>query len=185
MVAERAGANLGNRPRRKRRLSGTHEQPQKGASDKPQDRARSLRMDTHQKQAGSFVRLRNIPSWLCRVWKSDSAYCITRRGIVDTRGDVMAISRRLTRAVATNYLAQASGVTASALTNLATDRNAAMTGAASGRALVGTSAGGQSASFQIDLKPTERVELFQAAIDYLNGVQVTRTSASFTYLLDS
>ena len=97
----------------------------------------------------------------------------------------MAISRRLTRAVAVNYLAQASGVTASALTNLATDRNAAMTGAASGRALVGSSAGGQSASFQIDLKPTERVELFQAAIDYLNGVQVTRTSASFTYLLDS
>jgi hypothetical protein len=50
---------------------------------------------------------------------------------------------------------------------------------------VGTSAGGQSASFQIDLKPTERVELFQAAIDYLNGVQVTRTSASFSYILDS
>ena len=44
---------------------------------------------------------------------------------------------------------------------------------------------GQSASFQIDLKPTERVELFQAAIDYLNGVQVTRTSASFSYILDS
>jgi len=97
----------------------------------------------------------------------------------------MAISRRLTRAVATNYLAQASGVTASALTNLATDRNAAMTGAASGRARDGSSAGGQSASFQIDLKPTERVELFQAAIDYLNGVQVTRTSASFSYILDS
>jgi hypothetical protein len=96
----------------------------------------------------------------------------------------MAISRRLTRAVATNYLAQASGVTATALTNLAADRNSAMTGAASGRALVGTSAGGQSSSFPIGMIPTERVELFQAAIDYLDGVPVTRTSASFSYILD-
>ena len=97
----------------------------------------------------------------------------------------MAISRRLTRAVAVNYLAQASGVTASALVQLATDRNAAMSGAASGRALVGSSAGGQSASFQLDMKPTERVVLFQSAIDFLSGISVSRTNADFSSILDS
>jgi hypothetical protein len=97
----------------------------------------------------------------------------------------MAISRRLVRAVATDYLAQASGVTASAITDLAADRNAAMSGAASGRALVGSSAGGQSASFQLDMKPTERVVLFQSAIDFLSGISVSRTNADFSSILDS
>jgi cytolysin (calcineurin-like family phosphatase) len=97
----------------------------------------------------------------------------------------MAISRRLVRAVATDYLAQASGVTASAITDLAADRNAAMSGAASGRALVGSSAGGQSASFQLDMKPTERVVLFQSAIDFLGGISVSRTNADFSSILDS
>ena len=97
----------------------------------------------------------------------------------------MAISRRLVRAVATDYLAQASGVTASAITDLAADRNAAMSGAASGRALVGSSAGGQSASFQLAMKPTERVVLFQSAIDFLGGISVSRTNADFSSILDS
>ena len=100
-------------------------------------------------------------------------------------GTMAALSRRLIRAVATDYLAQASGVTASALVSLAADRRTAMTGAASGRALVGSSAGGQSASFQIDLKPTDRVELFQSAIDYLGGITLTRTTADFSSVIDS
>ena len=86
----------------------------------------------------------------------------------------MAISRRLVRAVATDYLAQASGVTASAITDLAADRNAAMSGAASGRALVGSSAGGQSASFQLDMKPTERVVLFPAFQHILDRILATK-----------
>jgi hypothetical protein len=50
---------------------------------------------------------------------------------------------------------------------------------------VGSSAGGQSASFQLDMKPTERVVLFQSAIDFLSGISVSRTNADFSSILDS
>lgn len=96
-----------------------------------------------------------------------------------------AYTRELARAVALNELKAASGVTASALRNLETMRDNAMTGVDSGRAVVGSSAGGQSASFQIDLKPSDRVVLFQAAIDFLSGARVSRTTGSFTNVLDS
>jgi len=93
--------------------------------------------------------------------------------------------RALSRAVALNELKSASGVTASAIRSLETMRDNAMTGVDSGRAVVGSSAGGQSASFQIDMKPTERVTLFQAAIDFLQGNRVSRTVGSFTNIYDA
>lgn len=96
-----------------------------------------------------------------------------------------AYTRELARAVALNELKAASGVTASALRNLETMRDNAMTGVDSGRAVVGSSAGGQSASFMIDKKPSERVVLFQAAIDFLNGSRVPRTQGSFTNVFDA
>ena len=91
-----------------------------------------------------------------------------------------AYTRELARAVALNELKAASGVTASALRSLETMRDNAMTGVDSGRAVVGSSAGGQSASFQIDMTPSQRVVLFQAAIDILTGARVSRTTGSFT-----
>ena len=94
-------------------------------------------------------------------------------------------TRELARAVALNELKTASGVTASAIVALESMRDSAMSGVDSGRALVGSSAGGQSASFMVDKKPSERVVIFQAAIDYLNGSRVTRTTGAFTNVLDS
>jgi hypothetical protein len=96
-----------------------------------------------------------------------------------------AYTRELARAVALNELKAASGVTASALLNLETMRDNAMSGVDSGRAVVGSSAGGQSASFMIDKKPSERVVLFQAAIDFINGARVPRTQGSFTNVFDA
>ena len=93
--------------------------------------------------------------------------------------------RALSRAVALNELKSASGVTASAIRSLETMRDNAMTGVDSGRAVVGSSAGGQSASFHIDLKPSDRVILFQEAIDFLNGARVSRTTGAFTNVYDS
>ena len=96
-----------------------------------------------------------------------------------------AYTRELARAVALNELKQASGVTASAIVALESMRDSAMTGVDSGRSVVGSSAGGQSASFQIDLKPSDRVVLFQDAIDFLNGARVSRTTGAFTNVYDS
>jgi hypothetical protein len=96
-----------------------------------------------------------------------------------------AYTRELARAVALNELKSASGVTASALRSLETMRDNAISGVDSGRAVVGSSAGGQSASFQIDLKPSDRACLFQAAIDFLSGNRVSRTSGSFTNVYDT
>lgn len=96
-----------------------------------------------------------------------------------------AYTRELARAVALNELKAASGVTASALRSLETMRDNAMTGVDSGRAVVGSSAGGQSASFQIDMTASQRVVLFQAAIDVLTGARVSRTTGSFTNVYDS
>jgi len=96
-----------------------------------------------------------------------------------------AYTRELARAVALNELKAASGVTASAIVALESMRDSAMSGVDSGRAVVGSSAGGQSASFMIDKKPSERVLLFQAAIDFINGDRVPKTQGSFTNVLDS
>ncbi|NDD13451.1 MAG: hypothetical protein EB072_12585 [Betaproteobacteria bacterium] len=96
-----------------------------------------------------------------------------------------AYTRELARAVALNELKQASGVTASAIVALESMRDSAMSGVDSGRSVVGSSAGGQSASFAIDMKPTERVTLFQAAIDFLQGNRVSRTTGSFTNIYDA
>lgn len=96
-----------------------------------------------------------------------------------------AYTRELARAVALNELKSASGVTASALRSLETMRDNAMTGVDTGRAVVGSSAGGQSASFQIDMTPSQRVVLFQAAIDFLGGARVSRTTGAFTNVYDS
>lgn len=96
-----------------------------------------------------------------------------------------AYTRELARAVALNELKAASGVTASALRNLETMRDNAMSGVDSGRSVVGSSAGGQSASFMIDKKPSERIVLFQAAIDFLNGDRVPRTTGAFTNIYDT
>jgi len=96
-----------------------------------------------------------------------------------------AYTRELARAVALNEFKAAFGVTASALRNLEAMRDNAMSGVDSGRAGVGSSAGGQSASFMIDKKPSERVVLFQTAIDLLNGDRVPRTEGSFTNVFDA
>ena len=96
-----------------------------------------------------------------------------------------AYTRDEARAVALTALDKASGVTASAIIYLKELKTAAMTGVDTGRALVGSSAGGQSASFMLDKKPSERLVLFQAAIDYLNGARVIHTQAAFTNVLDA
>ena len=96
-----------------------------------------------------------------------------------------AYTRDEARAVALTQLKAASGVTASAIRNLETMRDNAMGGVDSGRAVVGSSAGGQSASFLIDKKPSERIVLFQAAIDFLTGARVSRTTGSFTNVYDA
>jgi len=94
-------------------------------------------------------------------------------------------TREEARAVALTQLKAASGVTASALRSLETMRENAMSGVDSGRVVVGSSAGGQSASFMVDKKPSERLSLIQAAIDFLSGARVSRTTGSFTNVYDS